>query len=90
VFVQKARLGDSVAALEAHVRSVWLEDLRKTVTTPDKLIALTAGRQHGKIAPDDTAAVLFTSGSGTPGGALPPQHPVEHRPGRRTHRFRPG
>ena len=72
VFVEKARLADCVAALEAHVKFVWLEDLRKTVTTPDKLIgALTAGRQHGTIAPDDTAAVLFTSGSeGTPKGVV--------------------
>ncbi|GLS22884.1 acyl-[ACP]--phospholipid O-acyltransferase [Labrys miyagiensis] len=71
-FIEKGRLEDLVTALEGHVKFVWLEDLRKTVTTPEKLKAfLIHGRQHGRISPDAPAAVLFTSGSeGTPKGVV--------------------
>ncbi|MDQ0394517.1 acyl-[ACP]--phospholipid O-acyltransferase [Labrys monachus] len=71
-FVEKGRLEEVVAALEAHVKFVWLEDLRKGVTAADKLAGyFGAGRQHGRISPDASAAVLFTSGSeGTPKGVV--------------------
>ncbi|MDZ5449992.1 acyl-[ACP]--phospholipid O-acyltransferase [Labrys sp. ZIDIC5] len=71
-FVEKGRLGDVVAAMEAHVRFVWLEDVRAEVGTADKLRGLLgAGRAHAKPAPDSPAAVLFTSGSeGAPKGVV--------------------
>lgn len=71
-FVEKGRLGDVVAAMEAHVRFVWLEDVRAEVGTADKLRGLLgAGRAHARPTPDAPAAVLFTSGSeGTPKGVV--------------------
>jgi len=69
-FVQKARLENLVAALEAQVEIYYLEDLRDAVTRGDKLRATLRHRKPlAKRAPDDMAAVLFTSGSeGTPKG----------------------
>ncbi|AMS43466.1 MULTISPECIES: AMP-binding protein [Aminobacter] len=68
-FVQKADLGDVVAAAEqAGAKIVWLEELRDSVTTQEKL---TAALQWSRpLAPQDAskpAVILFTSGSeGTP------------------------
>jgi len=71
--VALAKLENLVAAVEeAGVRILYLEDLAPTLTLKDKLrgvwYALTPGRAYrktsgGKISPDDTAVVLFTSGS---------------------------
>src|ERR1700730_901265 len=44
-FVEKGRLEKLIAGLEGHVRLVYLEDIRKTVTFSEKLLgALRAGR----------------------------------------------
>jgi acyl-[acyl-carrier-protein]-phospholipid O-acyltransferase/long-chain-fatty-acid--[acyl-carrier-protein] ligase len=69
-FVEKARLGGLVAALEGQTRIVWLEDLRATIGAFDRLRALIeAGRPLARRAPGDPAVVLFTSGSeGAPKG----------------------
>ncbi len=71
-FVEKANLGDVVAAIAGVARIVWLEDVRASATGRDKLVAaLTAGRALAKPAPDDPAAVLFTSGTeGVPKGVV--------------------
>ena len=71
-FIEKARLEKLVAAIEKDVRIVYLEDIRKTVTTSDKLFgALRARRPLVARKPDDWAVILFTSGTeGTPKGVV--------------------
>jgi acyl-[acyl-carrier-protein]-phospholipid O-acyltransferase / long-chain-fatty-acid--[acyl-carrier-protein] ligase len=69
-FVHKANLAPVVEAISTVARIVWLEDIRESATTKDKVrAALTAGRALVRREPDDPAVVLFTSGSeGLPKG----------------------
>lgn len=71
-FVEKGRLGNLMAQIEAELRIVYLEDVRQTVSFADRLQGLIgAGRPLVARKPDDPAAILFTSGSeGVPKGVV--------------------
>jgi acyl-[acyl-carrier-protein]-phospholipid O-acyltransferase/long-chain-fatty-acid--[acyl-carrier-protein] ligase len=70
-FIEKARLGDLVAKLDG-IRIVYLEDVRATITTADKIAGLLLGsRAQAERDFNAPAAILFTSGSeGLPKGVV--------------------
>jgi acyl-[acyl-carrier-protein]-phospholipid O-acyltransferase/long-chain-fatty-acid--[acyl-carrier-protein] ligase len=74
-FIEQGKLQDIVDALEERCQITYLEDVRATVGTADKLYALAASIRPKAFAartdPDAPGVVLFTSGSfGAPRGVV--------------------
>ena len=71
-FVTKGKLDALVAAVGTELTILYLEDIRATISRGDKIRALVRPRQPlVRRAPNDPAAILFTSGSeGAPKGVV--------------------
>lgn len=62
-FVNKGGFEDVIGALSLHVKILYLEDIKPTVTTGDKLKALSEYKLGKKVEQKNNEIVLFTSGS---------------------------
>ncbi|MGA9659054.1 MAG: AMP-binding protein [Asticcacaulis sp.] len=72
-FIETAKLEDLIEAMHGWVRIIYLDDIRKEISTTDKLWALAASKMPRlfakKARASDIGVILFTSGSfGNPRG----------------------
>ena len=84
-FIEKGKLDKLMAAISAEVRVVYLEDVRASIGTADKikgLLAGTAPRVARQAERSGRRAVHVGLGRYAQGrGAVPPQHPRQRRAG---------
>jgi acyl-[acyl-carrier-protein]-phospholipid O-acyltransferase/long-chain-fatty-acid--[acyl-carrier-protein] ligase len=74
-FIEQGKLHDLIDALEERCEITYLEDVRASIGTIDRLHALTASlfpkQFRARLKPSDPGVVLFTSGSfGAPRGVV--------------------
>jgi acyl-[acyl-carrier-protein]-phospholipid O-acyltransferase/long-chain-fatty-acid--[acyl-carrier-protein] ligase len=74
-FIEQGKLHDLIDALEPLATITYLEEVKASVSTADKLYAVAAGAMPGRFAarakPQDPGVILFTSGSfGAPRGVV--------------------
>ncbi len=62
-FVKKAKLEELIDELAMKVNVVYLEDVRASLTTAEKLKAALSTRRHRTNSPKGAEVVLFTSGT---------------------------
>lgn len=74
-FIDEGGFQDLIDGLSEHVQILWTEDLRASITKLDKVRGLLGAKlarkrfERRRVAPSDTAVMLFTSGSeGLPKG----------------------
>lgn len=72
-FIIQAKLEPIIEELEKHYKIIYLDDLRETISSIDKVRGLVESKIPGlvtpKIDPDEIAVLLFTSGTeGAPKG----------------------